>query len=520
MSIKERKTFLAIALIIIAGLVVYVNSVNGKFIWDDEVFVKHNRYIKSWTNVSKTFTEDPGAGGGGYYGFFRPLQMITYMVDYTLWGLDVRAYHFVNIALHVLVALALYWLINSLFCDRILSLFASLMFVVHPVHTEAISYISGRGDPLAALFMLLCFIFYIEHQRSRNTRAFIFMILSYILALFSKENSLILPALLLLYHYSFKEKLNVKGFLSIIILIVMYIFVRMTAAKTQLPYLSYLVTLPRRIPGFFVAITNYLRLIFLPFDLHMEYGGKLFSITHPKAIFGGIMLLSLLAYAFKKRKNSPLVLFSISWFLIALLPSSNIYPPIAFYMAEHYLYWPSIGFFLILAGGLNYIYKTKNTKAIALILLIGICGFYSYLTIKQNEYWSDRITFYKRTLKYAPESSRLYNNLADIYMDTGKNQEAIALLEKGSEVNPSDAYVYNNLGRAYTSAGRYAEAIAVFKRAIEINPNLAEAYNNLAVTYYYSEKYRLAIEYLDIAVQLGHRINPELLRALNPHRPK
>ena len=161
-----------------------------------------------------------------------------------------------------------------------------------------------------------------------------------------------------------------------------YIVLRLTVLRFLLPHISRSTTLFQRIPGFFVAITNYIRLLFLPLNLHMEYGAKLFYLTNPQAIIGILILSSLLIYAFRIR-NSKLTFFSISWFFVALLPLSNLYP-INAYMAEHWLYLPSIGFFLLLSQGLNYLYTNKNLKVFTAILTITLLIFYSSLTIKQN----------------------------------------------------------------------------------------------------------------------------------------
>src|SRR3989338_8014226 len=110
----------------------------------------------------------------------------------------------------------------------------------------------------------------------------------------------------------------------------------------------------------------------------MTYEYKLFSFVHPTVMLGAIISFSLLTYAFIKRKSDTLIPFSVFWFFIALLPLSNLYP-INAYMAEHWLYLPSIGFFLILAKGLNFIYKSKEFQAVSAVLIISILVFYSFL---------------------------------------------------------------------------------------------------------------------------------------------
>ena len=161
--IKTKDIVISVALLIVLGFVVYGNSLCGEFLYDDILLVRDNIHIKDWTQIGSIFTKSIGSGYfAGKLVSYRPLQMFTYMIDYSLYGLDVRGYHLTNTLIHILVALAVYWFINILYKKNILSLLASLLFLVHPIHTEAVSYISGRADPLAALFMLLCFIFYIK----------------------------------------------------------------------------------------------------------------------------------------------------------------------------------------------------------------------------------------------------------------------------------------------------------------------------------------------------------------------
>lgn len=535
---------LYLTLIAAIGLAIYANSLQGKFIWDDNYLIRDNVYIKDWSNTTKIFRGDVGTGVGKKFSFYRPFQMFTYMLDYSIWELNVFGYHLTNVILHVLAALLLYWFINVLYNNNLLAFLTSILFIVHPIHTEAVSYISGRADLLALVFMLLCFILY------ARKRLHIIMLLSYALALFSKENSLILPALIVLYHYVFKKKIEAKRFVPLLAIAVLYIIFRLTWLSSLLPHLSSSTTLLQRLPGFFVAIVNYLRLLFFPFGLHMEYGDGLFSFREPKATLGITILALLVLYTFKKRADT-LSFFSMSWFFLALLPHSNIYPLNA-YMAEHWLYVPSIGFFLVLANGLSSLCRIKNTKILSIFLITGLLVFYSYLTIGQNQTWREPISFYKRTLDYAPDSVRALNSLGIQYRDTGRNEEAITLFKKAIEINPNYEDAYNSLGIVYGSTGKYEEAIAAFKKALEINPYYVEAYNNLGNVYtlmgkndiaielykmaleinpnyakahinlaliYFNEKqYDLAIRHCDEAIKFGFEVSPEFLKRLKPYR--
>lgn len=514
----EANASLYIFLIIFIGLAIYSNSLNGKFIWDDEVLVKNNAYIKDCSGVSKLFagriSTDINSAGFSYY---RPLQIVTYAMDYSFWKLNVRGYHLTNILLHICAALLIYWFINILFGDAFLSCLTSIFFISHPMHTEAVSYISGRSDSLSALFMVLCFIFYIKALNAKNMFFNVITILSYIGAILSRETSLILPVLFLLYHHAFQKKIRLKMFSLILSVSFIYALLRLTILRSLLNSHAYPSTFLERIPGFFIAIVNYIRILIFPFDLHMEYGIKLFPYIGLKVFIGFLILVFSLTYVLRARKNNKTAFFSISWFFIALSPVANLYP-INAYMAEHWLYFPSIGVFLLIAKGLSCLYRQKRFKYVAIFIIAGLLILNSYLTVRQNEYWQDPIDFYNRTLKYAPDSKGSRDNLGIAYFDIGKKEEAVSVYEKAIRINPSDANAYNNLGNIYSSIDKEAEAIPLYKKAIEINPDYAGAYFNLSLSYFREKQYDLAVRYCDKAIQLGFRVSPKYLEALESHR--
>ncbi|MDD5449398.1 MAG: tetratricopeptide repeat protein [Candidatus Omnitrophica bacterium] len=497
---KGSAVLAAAALIIILGFAAYANSVGGRFVDDDDVLIRDNAFIKSRPGLANIFKADIGTGAGSRYSFYRPIQMLTYALDYRIWKLNVVGYHLTGILLHVITALCVYWLTAILFGDKMMSVLVALFFVVHPVHTVVVNYISTRAEILYLLFFLIAFIFYIKSLHADNITPYLVIISSYALALLSKENSLILPALLLLYHYTFKKKIGRRGFLPIVVLALIYIFLRMTVLKFLITGVVYKGTLIQRIPGFFVALATYVRLLFLPFSLHIEYGKGLFNFADPRALSGLAVLICLIFLIFKMRKSNKLVFFSMSWFLITLLPVSNLYPLNA-YMSENWLYLPSIGFFMMLAGFLSSLYKRGKFRILIIGVSTSLLIFYSYLTIRQNQTWRDPITFYERALKYAPDSARIHNNLGAVYYSMGEKEKAIPLYRKTIELDPSAVNAYVNLGASYYETGKKEEAMAMYKKAIELDPTVAGAYNNLGASYYETGKkeeaaamYRKAIE--------------------------
>lgn len=479
----NKSRLIPILLIIILGFAVYGNSIGGKFLWDDEYLIKFNVYTKNFIYLPNIFTQDIGAGSGRVFGFYRPVQIATYCVDHALWGLNEAGYHLTNIILHILAALCVWYLAGVLFGEALIALVTAVVFLVHPVNVAAVSYISGRADSLALSFMLITFIFYIKSLKREEPFIYAAMLVSYAIALLSKELSLILPALILVYHYSFKKKIEVRKFLPVVITAIGYIIFRSTALKQTLAsgLRETQGTLFERLPGAFAALFNYARLIILPFDLHMEYGTPFFAPSDWRVWSGIIIFICLVFYAIRKRKRV-LVSFSLAWFIVGILPVSNIYPLNA-YMAEHWLYLPAIGIFLLAAGGVSHLHKDKRFRAIAIALPVLLTLFYSALTIKQNAYWKSPIPFYKRTLKYAPSSIRALNDLGRLYEAKGMVKDAEELYRKAIETSPRFPLPYNNLGLIYHNKGDDAKAIPLYETAIELDPNYADALNNLAVVY-------------------------------------
>ncbi len=479
---KAKGSLLSVLMIVLAGVVVYGNSLRGELLWDDINLVQTNPFIKDWSYLPQVFLSSIRSGAGEVTNFYRPVQFLIYGIGYSFWQLNVVGYHCASVFVHVLAALSVYRLTRLLFHDDLLARLTGIFFVIHPVHTEAVSYISGIADPLAALFMLWCFALYIKGFGQGGWVQTAAMCLVYILALLSRENSLVLPVLIWLYHRTFDRPLAFQRFGAVAATAVGYILWRWVLLGNFLAEGVIHPPFMRRLPGMFVALTEYVRLLVAPFNLHMEYGGLLFDWREWRVSAGIVFLILLMVCAFKGRKQDRLWSFSAGWFLIALIPVSNLFP-INAYMAEHWLYLPSIGFFLALSYGICILWRKEKTRAVALGLTICLCVFFSVLTLWQNRYWRDAITFYTRMLKLVPYSSKLYNNLAMAYHEKGQDEKLVALLQNAVTIEGDNAVAYNNLGNALKNLKRYDESITAYEEAVRLNPGYSGAYYNLGLIY-------------------------------------
>lgn len=518
---RKRTNFIFLILVITVGFAAYSNSLTNKFLWDDELLIVNNEYIKDLHNAPALFTKSITYGSSIESNAYRPLQMLTYALNYTVSKLDVRAYRLTNIAIHILVAIMLYWLTQLVSKNEVLSLITALIFVSHPIHTQAVTYISGRADPLAALFILLSSIFYIKYSHNKNKISFYFLsILSFLLALLSKETALIVPLILLAYDYNYRSlrKVSLKRHTPFFLFGLIYIVLRKTVLnfpveKTIIDVTTFL----ERTPVIFKSLTMYFKKLIIPLNLHMEYEPIVPPIADIQVILGLAITSILILTAIMYRKRERLIPFSIAWFFINYLPISNIYPLNAFF-AEHWIYTPSLGLFILAGWAVVKIYEKgrilKQPVCLVLATLL-VCNF--CLTVKQNGHWKEPEHFYKRLLKYSPNSFRVhyrlallyfrkamidkgieeskkslkinpdyvptYENLAAGYIIKGWHDKAIDICEKVLKMNPDSDILHNNLGIAYSAKGRDDKALIEFKKAIAINPNYTEAHNNLGSAY-------------------------------------
>ncbi|MFH0790455.1 MAG: tetratricopeptide repeat protein [Candidatus Omnitrophota bacterium] len=492
-----------VCLIIIWGLVIYANSLKGEFIWDDNGLIKNNVYLRDVKNIPGFFTRDMGLGSSVKSNFYRPLQMSVNMLNYSLWGLNERGYHLVSVGLHIIAGLCLFWLVCILFSDKLLASLTAVLFVAHPAHTEAIDYIAGVSDPMSALFMLLSLVFYAKSVYSNKLKLFILSLLNFIFALLAKENSIILPFLLLLINYILKKKIKISYFLSFAVILILYIVLRINIVGFVPPSLPSLAGLFVRIPSFFAAISEYARILFLPFDLRLQYSNKTFGFFDTKVLIGMAVLSVVVVISYLRRKNDRLMFFSAFWFFICLLPVSNIFVISYPFMMEHWVYFSSCGFFLFIGHlAVNYL-RTRKLRILAGIVVAGMVIIWSVLTIRQHRYWRNPAALYQRAIKYDPDNWLFYNGLALAFQDKGKNSEAVEAYKKAISINQNESKLYYNLSSLYQSMGRQEEAIVSYKQGREIDVKSAQYYYEACKKYLEAGKSAEAVGSFNRALELA-----------------
>jgi len=451
-----------VVLISICTIAVYLNSLTGRFVWDDILLVVHNDFIKGWRLLPEIFLQPLFYFTKPEALYYRPLYTLSYAFDYTLWGLNPLGFHLTNCILHLCVALLVYRLLKHLSQDRAVALLAALLFSVHPVNTTAVSYISGRADMLLAISAILCLIFYL---RGLYIAAFV----CFAFALLSKETALVIVLFIIVINetrirmrHLMPEKPGVSRlwYLVFAAAAILYLFLRASSPALYVDiipkggYAGFAVT----VFTFLRVALYYLRVLIFPVGLHMlsvvtipVLGKPVFVIAAVLFIFISLGLLVLLW-----KKNKLFFLF-LSFFLVWILPVISIafrnpeYYSQGLAIAEvHWLYIASIGIFAMAAV---FFAGSGALRKVVFLLLLAL---FSVLSIRENTFWKDNLTFFTHTEKYVRYSPTVYTDLGLVYLNKGwlkKAQEAYLKALSLEKNKRSWDILYQNMAYTYFLSG-------------------------------------------------------------------
>jgi protein O-mannosyl-transferase len=458
--------FILGALLVLAALVVYLPSAQNAFVWDDYFLIVNNPLVRDTASIPVLFSQDLGGGVGQTYNFFRPLQIALYTLAYQVFGLEPAGYRLINIATHALVTLALYYVLLTLFGRSPGAFWAALLFAVHPVNAEAVLYISCLADCLSTLFMLTAFIVYIKLlERPPNRRSVVLFtgfLLSALASLLAKELGMILPILLVLYHWIFRKKVRRSLLVSLALVFMVYLTARFFSVSMLDPKGFSVPLLLRRIPGFFVAVFQYTRLFVFPVGLHMDYGVHFFRWMDARVIAGILFCVGIIWYLVRELRERRLTapVFGVALYGVGLVAHSNlIFYLNQSYMMEHWFYLSALG----LSCAVSYwIWRFLSPRASAvfcscLVLCFGL------LTVRQTVFWKDEAAVYERSLSFSPRNFRVLANLCALYREEGDCDRALEVCTRALEIIPDSPVVLSNLANVFFCKGEKDKAVKILE---------------------------------------------------------
>lgn len=493
----------------------FANIFGNFFVWDDEEMVVKNFPIFQTTNIPQLFKQATFfSGGSGLSGwFYRPLVMMSFLLTRVIFGQSPFGFHLVQLILHLTGASILFLVLKELFQLKVkkeatpLALLLSLIFVVHPAHVEAVSYIASIAEPLYTLLFLLAFLVVIKSKsRKLTSKQFCIVMVSFFLSLLTKEGAIIFLPIVAVYLFFFDKKALLKKITPFIVGFGGYLIVRLTffGTQTQRPdFLSPIsnVSFYERLLTVPFVFSRFLTTFFFPRVLSVSQHRVVMNISDPyfivPLIFSLVFLLVIAIYLIKTK--SKMVTFFVLWFIFAVSPVLNLILPLDMSFAERWLYIPMIGLLGLL--GIFVIETEFLRKNINKLLAIGflVVMILMIRTIYRNMDWKDGYTLYSHDIEIESESFDLQNNLGVEMFRKEKYEDAFLHFEKSVKLQPRWTISLNNLAAAYENKGDDNMAYEYYSKSVEMGSYYL-AYENLAaltLKLYGPEK---AIEFLDEAL--------------------
>lgn len=488
-----RENIWIFVLLSIVGVASFANVLNGDFMFDDASLIVDNIDVHSLGNIWKYFVSDPRSGASmPAVDMYRPLSTLTYALIYYFFGLKVFAYHSFNLLIHIINGFLVFKLFGHLRCKKWISVLFAMLFLLHPVQAESVSYISGQPDVFGAFFVLLALFLFTKPgwiAKKFPIKIAIIAIL-YIIGLLVKESTVVFPALAFLFFLWERKKLSVEhrkkcihALFALGIVCFAYLVLRFTvldfgkeALVRDAIYNQSLLVRAQTSLHYFV---EYVRLVFFPLNLSIDnfFEGK--DDFTLRAVIGLSIILEMLFLAFRSFFGKKILFFGFGWFFISMATVSGIVPINAPYM-EHWLYIPLVGLLAIPAvffSSLSFMSFRSKIRIItfSLIVLIAVFGVRTYL---RNVDWTDTERFYENEIRLNPRAGRSYNNLGVFYLESGRYEEAeknflLAAKEQG------DAVQFYNLGNLYSVMKQDRKAIEYFFLSLGKNSNFIHPYVGL-----------------------------------------
>ncbi|HAX61674.1 MAG TPA: hypothetical protein DCX95_03825 [Elusimicrobia bacterium] len=471
-----------IIFLVLLSAATYSNTLFNSFIWDEVDIIKEDVYTKSAKYIpylfSPTYWQKDFPVTTDETRIYRPLWILTFLMDYKLWGFNPLGWHLTNIILYIICAVTLYLFLFFIFKNNFVPFLSTIIFIVYPAHVEAVAWMKNRSNILCCIFCLLSFIFFVKNANPPPNNPLIskypsilISVLCFMLALLSKEVAVALPIILVLYVYLFvndKKNLYFYTIPYFIIALLFSLFMLKNKALSEAalgisPFAS------------FRALGEYTKIMLFPFWLCIER-----ILDFSVSIVISFFIFGCLIYFYKAKAKDKL--FFLLWFLVSLMPVLNVSFVSSRPIAEHRLFIPSVGFCVVLGIYAGKLWHQQYFKIIFYAVISIMCIF----SFNRNFVWKDTLSLWQNALKQGCETERVYTNLAVGFEEKNMLDKAMAsytLALKYSANPKSISKIYTNIAILYEKSNQLKESVEYLKKAFMENPDYLFAHKLLARIY-------------------------------------
>ncbi|RMF97499.1 MAG: tetratricopeptide repeat protein [Candidatus Schekmanbacteria bacterium] len=530
-KLSNNNIFL-ICIITLAGILsfsLYLPSLKTPFLFDDLLIINpsvdYSGGIKALLESIDIFSS-------------RPLLGTTYRLNSLISRGNPAGYHIVNIALHFLNSLLLFFIVRMLLLKtsdisellqiNILSFASVLFFLVHPLASESVIYITGRSSLLYTFFLLLSFLSFLKAIEAKSIKLFLHITVSllfFFCALLSKEISLIFPAFILIATLFFYRDENKE---RTILLFLPYFLISLFVSLLKMPSLFILKSPDKTVRPLFTHIltefnvfAHYLLKMLYPVNLNIDpFFSDIGSLFNVHFLLGFLIFTLLIFIAYRIKKNLPLSSFGIIWLILAFSP--HLLVRLRDYMCERWLYFPLIALAFLISDPLKRLISKKEQmkkKYIAAAILCLSTCFYLGLTGNRIMDWKSDISIWKDAVKKSPQKFRTHANLGYVLLKKERYEEAKEEIKKAIEINNKYAEIHYYLAEAYLGLGNDDMALKEFEESLKYlpyydyndNPTYYNSLINMGVIFFKKGDKQKALESFNAAI----RQNPKRPQAYN-----
>lgn len=468
--------------ILIVGfiLLIYTQNLWFDFAYLDDTLIIFAEYekIDSLSDIPSSFVH-----GYLYDNYYRPMVMISFIIDTAIAGQSSMMYHLTNLIIHCIVTLLLFQILIKLEFTRNVSLIAALLFAVHPLNINAVSWIVGRNDLLLALFSMLSFLLYVKYKETNKAYLLVLSLFAYLFAMLSKEAGFLVPVPILLYEILIRsdKKFKLKNIYSLFYFAlpaIIYLLLRKYAAHI----------IVRDETSFSSFVQNiYILFEYLAKTVYYFYIDPLPMKNNTLTAIGVMVVLLLTAFFFMIRKNKEYkkYLFGFLIFLVFVLPALFVRPISddgEFNYIDCRMYLPLFGLMILSAVIVENI-APYIKRSIKIIILIAAFSYLSAFSFLNNQVYKNGLNYWNAALDKHPERATFWAGLGFYYYDNNQFIEAAKCAENAIKIKPDITEFYQKASLAYEGAGELLKANDVLERLLKIDKDNSVTFVNIIKNY-------------------------------------